>query len=174
MQKPKPRPLSHPSNPRTRYKEPEQHTGEMFMTEKVFLLAAKWTQNSCSPPCLCVLCAKKQIPNCDLLVALLKPLMREKVFRSRIKPVPLQMRPARSANCAWRIMAQNGGLCRDCGGFCRTMWRIMADFVVSMWRKMADFVVSMWRKMADFVGFCRTMWRIMAQNGGFYRANAPL
>ena len=42
------------------------------------------------------------------------------------------------------------------GGFCRTMRR-----------KMADFVVAMWRIMADYGGFCRTIWRKMAENVGF-------
>ena len=58
------------------------------------------------------------------------------------------------------------------GGFCRTMRRKMADFVVAMWRIMADFAVvcgGLWRILSDYVadygGFCRTMWRILSQYG---------
>ena len=159
MQKSKLRPLNHPSNPQTRYKEPEQHTGEMFMTEKVFLLAAKRTQNSCSPPCLCVLCAKKTNPKLRPFSRPFEsPYARKSLsfaYKTRIKPA-----------------AERGGFCRtmaENGGFCRTMWRKMAHFVhqlrrilyreggelwrtlSGLWRIMADFVVSMWRIMAHFI-----------------------
>ena len=75
--------------------------------------------------------------------------MREKVFLSRIKPVPLPMRTANDRGIAWRKMADFVALVADfvaalpvifieClvsavaenGGFCRgRAWRIMADFV---------------------------------------------
>ena len=70
-----------------------------------------------------------------------KRFMTKKVFLADIKPVPLQMRTANDA--AWR------------GG----KWRKMSDYVAALWRFLSDYVAdyggfcrTMWRKMADFVG----------------------
>ena len=135
--------------------------------------------------------------------------------KTRIKPVPLQMRPARSANSAtccggkwrilsglwrvlpqysagmdWRDVAENGGLCRDYGGFCRSiarvqvggMWRIMADFVgivaeyvkrISLYLPLpaTHFLTVFLSVLCDLCGK-KSLPRFMAQCGGKWRKMA--
>ena len=116
--------------------------GNRLMTEKVLLSDIKQTQNRYFPLCLCVLCGKKTKPNLRTLSRSSHPQTRskkpaqhrgEKVYarksfafahKTRIKPVPLQMRPTRSANkrgIVWRIMAD---FVVACGG----LWRILSQY----------------------------------------------